>query len=160
MDWSAGGATRGQPIVPGTRDAPCPSGCCRMSAADRLSEPCCTARGSCEREMAVRIALGAGRQRLRCQLVTETLPLGLLGAGGGVLLAWGLMKAMVPWLPPELPRVETLGLHAPVLAFAIASSLALVLVAGFLPARLAARVGINEVLQQTARSVSGRGRAR
>ena len=112
------------------------------------------------REMAMRVALGASAQRLRRQLVTEMLPLAVLGAGGGALLAGGLIKAMVPWLPPELPRAETLGLHASVLVFAIGSSLAVTIFASLLPARLSTRVEISEVLQQNSRTVSGRGGSR
>ena len=106
------------------------------------------------REMAMRIALGAGARRLRRQLVAEALPLGAVGSVGGLLLAWVLIRTLPVWLPPDLPRVETLGLHPAVLAFAIACSIGVVILASLLPARIASRAGLNEVLKQGSRSVS------
>jgi predicted permease len=112
------------------------------------------------REIALRSALGAGSGRLRRQLLAETLPLSIIGALGGVLLAWGLMKALASLLPADLPRVETLGLNAPAMVFAIIASLIVVSLASLLPARIAARVELNEMLQRSSRSVSRRGGAR
>jgi predicted permease len=112
------------------------------------------------REMAMRLALGASGRRLRRQLVTEVLPLGICGAVGGALLASGLIKAMLPWLPADLPQTQTLGLNAPVLAFAIASSLAVVIAASLLPALIARRADVNDVLQQNSRTMSARGGVR
>jgi putative ABC transport system permease protein len=111
-------------------------------------------------EFAVRAALGASAGRLRRQTLAEALPLSLLGGSGGVLLAWMLLKVSVPWLPPWLPGLDAIGLHVPVLVFALALSVLVVLLAGMLPARLAARVRLTETLQQGSRTVAGGGRLR
>ncbi len=50
-------------------------------------------------EFAIRAALGASRRRLYTQTLAEVLPLGLIGAGAGVLLAWVLLKLLMRWLP-------------------------------------------------------------
>jgi predicted permease len=105
-------------------------------------------------EFAIRAALGASAARLRRQTLAEALPLSLAGAAGGVLLAWMLLKVLVPWLPPQLPGLESLGLHGPVLAFALALSVLVVLLAGMLPARLAARVQLGGTIQQGSRTVA------
>jgi len=86
------------------------------------------------REIAVRAALGASSSRLRRQLLAEAVPLGLLGSAGGVLCSWLILRMLIPMLPSDMPRVETIGLHWPVLVFAIACSLAVVLLASLLPA--------------------------
>jgi predicted permease len=111
-------------------------------------------------EFAVRAALGASAARLWRQTLAEALPLALLGGSVGVLVAWLLLKVLVPWLPPWLPGLEAIGLHVPVLAFALALSVLVVLLAGMLPARLAARVRLTETLQQGSRTVAGGGALR
>lgn len=112
------------------------------------------------REMAVRVALGASGGRLRRQLVAEVLPLSLAGTGGGLLLAWWLLQALLPLLPPDTPRASAVGLHAPVVAFAVGVSLLVVFLASLLPGRIAARIHPAGALQQSSRSVAGGGRAR
>ena len=109
------------------------------------------------REMAVRAALGASRGRLQRQLLAELIPLALAGCAGGVLAAWWLLRALVPYLPATMPRADTIGLHPAVLAFAIAASVAVVLLAGVAPARFASHA---TSLQQGSRSVTAGGTAR
>src|SRR3977135_2245496 len=75
------------------------------------------------REMAVRVALGATSARLRRHLLAEVIPLSLTGIAGGLLLAWWMLKALLPYLPANTPRVASVGLHGPVVAFAITASL-------------------------------------
>ncbi len=112
------------------------------------------------REVAVRAALGATAARLRRQMLAEVLPLSMAGAGGGILLAWFLLTALAPWLPSQMPRVETVGLNAPVLTFALGLSVAIVLLAGMLPARVAARVHLAGTLQKDSRTVASSGKLR
>jgi len=114
-------------------------------------------------EFAVRAALGASAGRLRRQTLAETLPLSLLGGAGGALFAWMLLKVLVPSLPPYLPGLDAVGLHVPALAFALALSALVVLLAGMLPARLASRAHLAATMQQGqqgSRAVAGGGTLR
>ncbi|MGH9935630.1 MAG: ADOP family duplicated permease [Blastocatellia bacterium] len=111
-------------------------------------------------EFAVRAALGASAGRLRRQTLAETLPLSLLGGGGGALFAWMLLKTLVPWLPSYLPGLDSIGLHVPALAFALALSVLVALLAGMLPARLASRAQLAGTLQQGSRAIAGGGALR
>ncbi len=92
-------------------------------------------RGSTRRrEVAVRVALGAGRVRLVRQLITENLVVGLMGGVGGILLAGIALRALSAFGPADLPRIDTIELDARVLAFAVLTTLLTALLAGLFPA--------------------------
>ena len=87
-----------------------------------------------QKEIAVRVALGAGRARVVSQLMTESLVLGVLGGVAGVGLAALLIRAAIPLLPVELPFTADITLNFRVLAFAAAVALLVSAVVGALPA--------------------------
>lgn len=114
------------------------------------------ARGAArERELAVRAALGATRWRLIRQLLGEALPLGLLAAVTGSLLAWWGLKMLLALIPKEMiPAEATVGLSFPVLLFTIVISMLTALVAGLLPALQASRAKTSESLKSGGRGAS------
>jgi len=89
------------------------------------------------REIAMRMALGAGRARIVRQLLTESTLLGLLGGFAGVLLAASSVWSLRPFLPSEVIQISPIHVGGTVLAFALLLSLAAVLAFGLAPAILA-----------------------
>jgi predicted permease len=109
-----------------------------------------------QRELGVRVALGADRGRLIRQLLTESVLLAAIGATVGLLLAhWGdrLLLQMVSADPAPVPLDVHLDL--PVLAFTIGLTLVTGILFGLAPALRATRVDLNHVLRGTSRSISG-----
>ena len=99
-----------------------------------------------QREFAIRSAIGAGRARLMRQLLTESLMLALLGAIAGILLAHFGLAAIRSLAPADIPRIEQLGLSAPVLAFALLLTVVTALLFGLAPIVRATRLNLQENL--------------
>jgi predicted permease len=96
-----------------------------------------------QREIAIRLAVGAGRGRLVRQLLTESLILGVLGAGVGVLLASWLTRLLTTFqLPIPIALSIDLRLDARVLAFTAGVSLLTGVLAGLAPALRATRANL------------------
>ena len=114
------------------------------------------ARGTVrQREIAVRASLGASRRQLFGQLVTESLGLALMGGVAGVGLGWGILKAVMAYMPPNtLPSEADVTLNLPVLLFTLAATVLVGILAGCAPAWQAARLDLNEILKQSGRSLS------
>jgi len=103
------------------------------------------------RELAVRLALGAGRSRLAAQLLVETLLLSAVGGGFGVALAlWGGGALRAALLPDIGPAATVLS--ARVLAFTAATALVAAGLSGILPALTAGRADLASSLKSAGRS--------
>jgi putative ABC transport system permease protein len=107
-----------------------------------------------EREIAVRITLGASRARLLRQLVTETLMLYTAAAAAGLALAMGGLVALIALGPADLPRLEQTRLDLSTVAFTFAITLAAGLAFGVVPALHSTRREPSEPLRAAARSTT------
>jgi putative ABC transport system permease protein len=111
-----------------------------------------------EREVTVRLALGASRQRLTRQLLTESVLLSAIGGAAGVFLAWAGLRALRALAPADLPRVDDVGVNPTVLIVTSAVTILTGLFFGLVPALQSSRATLSSALREGGRSgTSGRG---
>jgi predicted permease len=112
-----------------------------------------------QKEMAIRMALGAGRPRLIRQMLTESILIALAGGGLGLALAVRGVALLLAF-SKNLPRMNPIGINLWVLLFTGSISIVTGLLFGLVPALQGARGDLNEPLKEgTARatmSVGGR----
>jgi len=115
------------------------------------------ARGATRaRELAVRSALGASRFQIVRHLLAETLPLGVLAALAGIVLATAGLRALLSVIPSELiPAEASIGLSWPVLGFTVAVGFATAILAGIIPAWQGAQSAVADSLKDGGRSGTG-----
>ncbi|MEO8450192.1 MAG: ADOP family duplicated permease, partial [Gemmatimonadota bacterium] len=100
------------------------------------------------REIAVRIAIGAGRSRVLRQLATETLALALTGGAAGWLLAATMLRALSRWRPPVgIPLQLGVEPDATVFGFALIATLGAGILCAIAPIRQAWRVDLNQAIK-------------
>ena len=108
------------------------------------------ARGAArQHEFAVRAALGGGRLRLATQLLVESTLLSSAGGILGMLLAAGLLRALVAAAPAGTPRLDEVSLDTAALAFAALAATACGVVFGLMPAFQASSAGGQQVIVRT-----------
>jgi putative ABC transport system permease protein len=113
-----------------------------------------------EREIAIRMAMGAGRLRLMRQILTESVLVSLIGGGLGVLIAmWGT-AALISLNPQGIPRANEIGVDPKVLTFAVIASVVSGILFGLVPAVQTSRQNLNDVLKEGGKSLMGNARGR
>jgi len=111
-----------------------------------------------ERELAMRVALGASRGRLVRQCLTESALLGIAGGLLGVMLATVGLNPFVKFWPGDLPRVEEVQVDWRVLLFAVGVSVLSGLLFGMAPAWRAPVREVEKILRAGARTMAGSSR--
>lgn len=110
-----------------------------------------------QRELAIRVAIGAGRGRLARQLLTESLLLAVVAAGVGLLLGQWTLELMLALAPVDLPRADEIGLDLRVLGFTLGIAVLSGVLFGSAAALQAGRTGLDRELRDGgARSTRGR----
>jgi putative ABC transport system permease protein len=114
-----------------------------------------------EREIALRISLGAGRRRIFRQLLTESALLSLIGAAFGILLALGgihiVREAVISGQGSRIPHPEWIAIDSTVLGFTILIAVGTGILFGFAPAIQISRSALFESLKEGSRgSTAGR----
>ncbi len=99
-------------------------------------------------EIAIRGSVGADRNRLVRQLLTESLIQSMIGGVAGFALAYWGVGALVAILPSNVPRAAGIGVDVRVLGFAVITTIVAGLLSGLAPAVFAARTEIASVLRE------------
>ncbi len=110
-----------------------------------------------EKEIALRISLGAGRGRLARQLLTESVLLSLIGGVLGILLGWSSLHFLTSLLQRRLPQAIAIHLDGRILVLALLLSLATGLVFGMAPVLQLIRGNLHDRLKQGGRQTAGGG---
>ena len=107
------------------------------------------------RELAVRLAVGAGRGRIARQLLAEAVVLSLAAALTGVALALGGVRTLVALQPSNLPRIQNISVDVSALGFAVIIALLTAVALGLATALRASKHDVREALSEGTRTMAG-----
>lgn len=113
-----------------------------------------------QRELAVRVAIGASPWRIVRQLLTESLVLAMLGTLGGAAIALAASRGIQAIDPASLPKLAAIALDARVLVFTAVVGLATTMLFGLAPVLRASRVQVTGALRDGTASATASGHRR
>ena len=105
-----------------------------------------------QKEIALRIALGANRSRLLGQLLTESTVLSLLGGTLGLFLAAAGLRLIAAFVPSDLPSIKSTNLNGWVLSFTLAVSFLAGIFCGLIPAMQSLKQDLHGILKEGTRT--------
>jgi predicted permease len=108
-----------------------------------------------QKEIAVRLSLGARRSEIIRQFVVESLVFSLVAGSLGVLIAWWSLHGIQVLAGPQIPRADEIALDPGVLLFSLATAVFAGLLIGIYPAFQASRTDVQMVLKDTSRGAGG-----
>lgn len=108
-----------------------------------------------QKEIAVRLSLGARRREIVRQFLAESVVFTLIAGGLGVLLAWWSLQGIQTLAGPQLPRADEIGLNPVVLGVALLTALFAGLLIGLYPAWQASRTDVQLILKDSGRGTFG-----
>jgi putative ABC transport system permease protein len=113
-----------------------------------------------QKEISVRLALGARRGRIVAQLLTESIILSIAGGTIGLVGAWAMLRASLPVMLSQLPHeAQSIALNTNpdirIIGYLLALSIATGIGFGLVPALQATRVDLNAALKETGTSLGG-----
>jgi putative ABC transport system permease protein len=110
-----------------------------------------------QKEIALRVTLGASRLRLLGQLLTESILLSLMGGGLGVFLAAAGLRVLGAFVPSDLASIKETGLDLSVLGFTLSVSFLAGIVCGLVPALQTLKQDLHGILKEGARTAGAAG---
>jgi putative ABC transport system permease protein len=108
-----------------------------------------------QKEIALRLALGASRSRLTRQFLTESVLLAMLGAGLGLLLAIAGIHILGTFIPSSISQVQAISIDGTVLIFTALVAVLTGIAFGLAPAIHGSHLNLNDTLKESGRDSSG-----
>ena len=108
-----------------------------------------------QKEIALRLALGASRSRLARQFLTESVLLAMFGASVGLLLAFGGIRVLKTFIPVTTLQVQTMSIDARVLMFTALVAVMTGIAFGLAPAIQGSHLNLNDTLKEDGRGSGG-----
>jgi putative ABC transport system permease protein len=108
-----------------------------------------------QKEIALRLALGASRSRLTRQFLTESVLLAMLGGAVGLMFAFAGLRILTTFIPETISQAESIGIDGKVLAFTALVAVVTGLIFGLAPAAQASNFSLNDTLKEGGRDAAG-----
>lgn len=130
-------------------------GCVLLIACANVANLLLAKASGRQKEVAIRIALGATRLRIIQQLLTESLLLSVIGGLLGSIIGILAVRYLIAFTPANVPKPDNIGIDAPVLLFTLFLAVFTSFIFGLVPAIQASKSDLNETLKEGGRGNSG-----